>query len=558
MDAPRERSLLERLLAAAGLAMLAVLVVVPVVLAEEPLRYNCPDGFVWIRMSGTGCVQETVPTNGKIGYDGHALCIDPYVGIYETRGTTDGKGVPGNPATSFTYLLECVTPEEAVQRQVAGGGGDLTSLLAGTPTELPDAEDLVVIGLTGTGGILLAASRFRRPTKPPAASSTGSPSRPLPSTSAPPGTSSPALEPLPTDPEEVRRKLDELAAVDATLASLADRIRAAADAGQLSGQDWVTFLGMLADAVALIPIPPVQLAAGGVSIGASLSLAVSDAAGWDERAIHRDMRRRLDDIARMRGIIMADREILEQRREAPDPPPEQVPGRIDLDPTTMPDQMLREERERSQARVDQAELARVKRSAEVTRLMHERWRAEDRVRDLRRVLDAYDAARDSDLREGVSDATTGADLLAGVDGFVEQWGESAALALRDTSRRLMRESFDTADFWEQANAARGAGELAEQAGRASRWASYAGAGAAAATGYQWLQDFSAEQQRVVIERVLEQHVHDAAELAQQKLRAEQEEQQLWAECRDAVRHRDAIWAEAEGRAKAQGHVLWTR
>jgi hypothetical protein len=148
--------------------------------------------------------------------------------------------------------------------------------------------------------------------------------------------------------------------------------------------------------------------------------------------------------------------------------------------------------------------------------------------------------------------------VAGADGFIQKWGEDAARALRDQARTLMRQSFDTADFWEQAGVARSAGELAEQAGRAGRWASYAGAAAGAATGYQWWQDFSAEQQRVLIERVLEREAGRAGELAQQVVRAEEQGRQLSAAFSDAVQHRDAIRAEVKGRAEARGHVLWTQ
>lgn len=90
---------------------------------------NCPAGFVWIRMSGTGCVQaEPLPANGKIGYDGRALCIEPYVGIYEQRATSDGQPAPGTPYNSFAYLLKCVTQEDyeqAVARKVDQSGGTL-------------------------------------------------------------------------------------------------------------------------------------------------------------------------------------------------------------------------------------------------------------------------------------------------------------------------------------------------------------------------------------------------------------------------------------------------
>jgi hypothetical protein len=80
--------------------------------AEDPERYNCPPGFVWQRMSGTGCVQEKLPDNARWSYEGYGICNEGYTGVYERRATTDGLPAPGTPYTSFAFLIKCVTPEE--------------------------------------------------------------------------------------------------------------------------------------------------------------------------------------------------------------------------------------------------------------------------------------------------------------------------------------------------------------------------------------------------------------------------------------------------------------
>lgn len=133
--------------------------------AEEVERANCPPGFVWIRMSGTGCVQEKLPENGKIGYDGHALCIEPYVGIYEARATTDGQPAPGSPYTSFSYLKRCVTKDQydrAIERErekeSEASGGLPSTVRTGA------AGLAVVSGLVALGGAAVLVNRHRRPT----------------------------------------------------------------------------------------------------------------------------------------------------------------------------------------------------------------------------------------------------------------------------------------------------------------------------------------------------------------------------------------------------------
>jgi hypothetical protein len=86
-------------------------------------KKNCPPGFVWIRMSGIGCVQEKLPANGKISYEGYSICEDGYGGIYERRATTDGKPAPGTPYTSFAYLKRCEKSGAGSGAAITGGGG---------------------------------------------------------------------------------------------------------------------------------------------------------------------------------------------------------------------------------------------------------------------------------------------------------------------------------------------------------------------------------------------------------------------------------------------------
>ena len=89
------------------------------VYAQE--RKNCPEGFVWERMSGQCCVQDrsTIPSHGKIGYTGNSLCEDGWYEVYDRRPTTNGEGPPGCPYNSFVFLLECAGSREEAQRRQA-------------------------------------------------------------------------------------------------------------------------------------------------------------------------------------------------------------------------------------------------------------------------------------------------------------------------------------------------------------------------------------------------------------------------------------------------------
>ena len=134
-------------------------------------RKNCPADFHWERMSGICCVQdrETLPENGKIGYVGDSLCIEGYVGVYDHRQTTDGKGVDGCPGyTSFAFLEKCLTPEEHEQfrQQESGGGvtgGSGTATGTGAPGNrieeaIRDASEALLGGGNGPSPGNLAAT----------------------------------------------------------------------------------------------------------------------------------------------------------------------------------------------------------------------------------------------------------------------------------------------------------------------------------------------------------------------------------------------------------------
>jgi peptidoglycan hydrolase CwlO-like protein len=107
-----------------GIVLLAVglMLVVSATSARAQERKNCPNGFVWERMSGQCCVQDrsTLPSHGKIGYTGNSLCQDGWYEVYDRRSTTDGEGVDGCPGyTSFVFLLECASSREEAQRRQA-------------------------------------------------------------------------------------------------------------------------------------------------------------------------------------------------------------------------------------------------------------------------------------------------------------------------------------------------------------------------------------------------------------------------------------------------------
>lgn len=558
MRAPR---IVGRLAGAAGLAGVALFALAQPVAAEEPVRENCPREFIWVRMSGTACVQEKVPANGRIGYDGHAICNDGFVGIYEFRQTTDGKGVPGNPATSYSFLLECVTPEEAARRAAAGTGGDLTKLLAGTPTQLPNAEDLVVIGLTASGGILVAASRFRRPTRPSAPAPAQADGSAQPEPTPEPAPSTP--EPLPTDPAEIKRRLIQLRDIDKQLGASADRIREAADAGTLTFEDWVTWVGGLADILGPLTGPAAPYV-GAVSIAANLiqisaEMIVARQGSMSIKEMNRDLRDRLADIARLRGAIAGDVQALEQALADAAKPPERTPGRVDLDPSVMSDEMLREERARAQQRVNDTFDADRKAQEESDRLREEQRVQRSMVDYWRRELAEFDAQRRAgELPSWAGRVNTDLNLAASFDGFVQQYGEDAAAKLASAASSAAQRAGSDAEWLAQFRVSRAAQEVAEGAGRAGTAANIVGQGTAAVSLVEWIRQYTAEQQRVVIEHEVERLAFRLGELDGQLMRADQQAAASTMLFQDEVAHRNAVGAEQSRRAEQRGRVLWTQ
>ncbi len=564
MSTGRAAGFVGRLAMAAGLAVFVLLLATTSARAADPERDNCPDGFIWIRMSGTACVQETVPANGRIGYDGHAICNDGFSGIYEFRNTPNGKGVLGNPASVYSYLLECVTPEEAARRVAAGTGGDLTELLAGRKTVKPDAEDLVVIGLTASGGILVAASRFRRrpkpPTLPPAEAQASPPSEPASETA-------PAIpEPLPSDPAEIERRLKQLRDIDEKLRAAADRIREGADAGTLTFEDKVAWVGGIMDILGPLtgPLAPY---AGAVSIAANLIQMSAEAivaaqGSMSIKEMNRDLRDRLADIARLRGLISGDVQALEQALADAAPPPERTPERIDLNPAVMSDEMLREERARAQQRVNNSFETDRKAQEESDRLREEQRAQRSMVDYWRRELADFDAQRRAhELPSSAGQANTDLNLAASFEGFVQQYGEDAAAAVaKEAAADLGVARGGAVDFVKVAAAARAdeaATSLLDHAKRAGTAANVVGQGTAAVSLVEWIRQYTAEQQRVVIEHEVERLAFRMGELDGQLVRADQQAAATTTSFRDEVAHRNAVGAEQSRRAEQRGHVLWT-
>ena len=195
--------------------------------------------------------------------------------IYEARPTTDGKGVPGNPATSYAYLLECVTQDEFAARQTRAAEGaqlgDASRLLADRGSSLPPGE-LVLLGALGTGALIFAALPVRRG-GPAVSSVTSAPaSEPI---EDPAGTA--AREEAARRTEELQRRAAELDEIDKRLAAQVQTIREVARANQISILDVIQLAGIASDVLGALPIPQAQIPAALVSGFANLSGIAVDA-----------------------------------------------------------------------------------------------------------------------------------------------------------------------------------------------------------------------------------------------------------------------------------------
>ena len=564
MQAVPRAVVLRRLLLAAGLALLALLLVAGRASAAGPERYNCPVGFIWDRMSGTACVQEKVPTNGKIGYDGHALCIDPYVGIYEFRPTTDGKPPPGAPYTSFSYLLECVTPAEFEARQARAGQpavlADAARLLASEGRSLPPGE-VILLGALGSGTILIAAApAFRRQggLKPatvvgqPPASTSATESAPA----APPAEE--ASQPvLPTDPDEIRRRLKTLDEVDVNLRAQSVVIREKADAGRLTPQDVVAWAGIVSDLVGLLPFPPTQLPAGIVSMASNIAGLVGDA--YDTRALDRAVRANLADVARMQGIIAAEREQLTTALDANQhgPVPEEPPEAPPVDPALLPDETLRAERDRLNDHVSQRFEEDQRTSRELDRLRAAQRQQEDQVRALRRVLDAMDADREGLDKSLFGGANTTENILAGLDGFVRAHQEGRLAVLDALAHDAMVEA-PLSGFGAAFDRAVEARAKLQGVRTAAEFGSLVGGATAALSAQQWLVERSAEQAHQLIEQAIEGHQYQVGRLDQDARLAQERANATERAFHDSVSRRNALRAEFDRRSIERGEILWPR
>ncbi len=545
-----------RLCAGTGFAALALLALARPVAAEDPERYNCPDGFDWIRMSGTACVQQrdTLPTNGKIGYDGHALCIDPFMSIYEARPTTDGKGVPGNPATSYAYLLECVTQDEFAARQTRAAEGaqlgDASRLLADRGSSLPPGE-LVLLGALGTGALIFAALPVRR--GGPAVSSV---------------TSAPASEPI-EDPagaaareeaarriEELQRRAAELDEIDKRLAAQVQTIREAARANQISILDVIQLAGIASDVLGALPIPQAQIPAALVSGFANLSGIAVDALELDPTEVYRRTRELLGDIAHMRGIIAGERDSigveLQALAAAASAPPEVSPA----DPAVLPDATLLAERERTQQRVLGLQDAIERATDDWIRLRGMRSIEEDRAAALRNALRGVDDLLDFDVGR---DANTAVNVTSGLDGAIlMREGEKLEAPLEEASQAI--DSTFRSGSWsalQQASLARdGVAAEITAVERSGRIASAVGAGTAGVSAIDWWGARTSEEARVLVEQSIEGHQYLAGRLDQDTRAAEARLGQLRQQADGATARRRALSAEIDMRAARSGHLLW--
>ncbi|MBP1704581.1 MAG: hypothetical protein H6Q36_320 [Chloroflexi bacterium] len=359
MHAVRRSPDLRRLVIATGLACLALLLAARLAAAAEPERKNCPDGFVWIRMSGTACVQEKVPPNGKIGYDGHAICYDPYVGIYEFRPTTDGKSPPGAPYTAFSYLLECVTPEEKARRVAASQGqlnqAALAQFMAENLVRYPSTTEIVILGVTAAGTVLAAAGAIKvgnpggRVTAPPVPSGPAALGPTL--TSAAPsdaaGATAPAEKPpeepvipgldesLPPDTSaerraEIIREIEadplyrDLVARDAGIRQLIERIASETDPSKWSLADALEVGGDLAAVLSLIP--GLSLPAGVISLIGTIGSAT--AGQYSTEQIDEARRTLVEELSILRGRIASERDaVVKEHATGVDAHPPQEPSR---------------------------------------------------------------------------------------------------------------------------------------------------------------------------------------------------------------------------------------
>lgn len=523
--------------------------------ADEPERYNCPAGFIWVRTSGTGCVQEDLPPHGKTGFDGHPLCTEPFVGILEQRPTTDGKGVPGNPATSFPYLIECLTPQEFEGRQQDAGttvppdAGEKILKDSGMP--LPPGQ-LVLLGALGTGALVFAAlPNLRR-------RNGGKPAEPVPAvqaSSGPPSTPEGQDEgEAPLDAEELKRRDAALERIDEELERQMEEYRQAAAAGQLTPQDVVTWTGIVADFAALIP--GAQVPAGVLSLAANMAGMIGQE-WFDTRDLNRAVREGLGAMAWLRGQIAGDREsyaaALAELEKASGPvvPP--------VAPEHLPDKTLRDARDQAQQRTLEAAQQAVDAADDWSRKSEKLREKQQQIDYLNDHLPDLD---DPPTRERAADANVWLDLAAGLDSMTKYHqnvkATAGSKAARDSLMKIFQGKPLSGVFPGALDEAVDLGATARSTSAAGKYASGVSGVSAAASMYNWFHSRSVEEQRVIVEQAIEGLQYEAGRMEADARQAEASMNQASARSKAEAARRSALSAEIDVRDARAGNLLWRK
>jgi hypothetical protein len=142
-----------------AVALLFLLVATLPVRAASPNPDGCPDGYHFEASSGVGCVQDSLPPNARYSYTSQAICNDPFIDV-RAPGPNDYGRDP-----NVTYLVECITAEEAARRAgeaapVPLGTGpldDIAGWLADGDPVMPDPKDSDLGGLAATAALMIGA-----------------------------------------------------------------------------------------------------------------------------------------------------------------------------------------------------------------------------------------------------------------------------------------------------------------------------------------------------------------------------------------------------------------
>lgn len=550
----------------------------PPALAEQALeRGNCPEGFVFDRGSGTGCVQENYPPHGRRSYTGTSICEDGYREISERRPTTGT--IPGNPsATSFSYLIECVPSaeyDERLSQLEREGGSGAEDQRGAAESDTADEEVVGVAGslassastlsagqgallaAVGTGALILAAAPMVRahpsgPTKPPEPSgeTAAQPQPPQPPSGAtssrtdafggtPSEASQEVLEELSL--EELNRRIEASAKYDEKLAAIIEEYRSKASASRLTPEDYVAFTGLVADTIATLKP---GLLTGSASLLAKWLGEIAETTST--RDMDRDIREGLAELARLRGAFHAEHEWLVMVRdkkvsvtdatrdaESSAPPEEPIPV------MWVAEDALEAEYEKAQDGVSKAaDLLRQTRNAweqhhdSLTQLNDDIHAAKARLWD-------SDAAQDGARAEtrGITTVNEGASAASASGAVVNEWVEDVSRGVSKAPRgRLFMKA---------------AGSAAE-------------VGSVASTGlslHQWIGDKSVELSRAELEETIEQLSYDQGRLENETHHLDQRLQRATEEFDTRVARRDELrarWRETQARHRERDFAEWWR